>query len=198
MYSFPLTPAKIAELLEAPAGNVASNWPKISGALTARGIFSERVALAALATIRVETPLFLPQHEWGDDAYFTRMYDPLGQHAHLAGVLGNTQPGDGAKFCGRGFIQLTGRRNYLHFGHAIDVDLIAHPELAMASGIAAELFAQYFLEKKVVAAAEDQKWNECRRLVNGGYNGIDEFRGTIVALQVALQQQAPPAIAQGA
>lgn len=195
MYMFPLVPEKIAELIAAPPGNVAINWPKISGALNARGIFSERVALAALATLRVETPLFLPQHEWGDDAYFTRMYDPLGEHPHLARVLGNTEPGDGVKFCGRGFIQLTGRHNYAHYGQAVDVDLIAHPELAMSSGIAAELFAQYFLEKKVAAAAEDQKWNECRRLINGGYNGIDDFRATIVALQVALQ---PPAVAKGA
>jgi putative chitinase len=43
--------------------------------------------------------------------------------------LGNTEPGDGVRFKGRGLIQVTGRKNYGLMGTALALDLIAHPEL---------------------------------------------------------------------
>ncbi len=59
--------------------------------------------------------------------------------------LGNTQPGDGFKFRGRGFIQLTGRANYEAFSKAIfgDIRLINDPELAIVPEIAADITAYY-------------------------------------------------------
>lgn len=52
-----------------------------------------------------------PIHEHGKSAYFTKMYDPLGQRPSVARRLGNTQPGDGVKFAGMGYVQSTGRGN---------------------------------------------------------------------------------------
>lgn len=50
-----------------------------------------------------------PIKEYGNDAYFTRLY---WDNVKTRKQLGNIEPADGAKFCGRGFVQLTGRRNY--------------------------------------------------------------------------------------
>jgi putative chitinase len=97
----------------------------------------------ALATAYLETAHTMqPIKEIGGTAYFTRMYDIQGARPAKARELGNLSPGDGAKYHGRGYVQLTGKKNYarmtqrLHdFG--IDVDLVADPDLAMRPDIAA-------------------------------------------------------------
>lgn len=82
-----------------------------------------------LATTKHETAhTYLPIKEKGGAAYFTR-YDGRKD-------LGNTEPGDGARFCGRGYVQLTGRRNYRYFADNLGVALVDQPDLAMDPAIA--------------------------------------------------------------
>ena len=57
--------------------------------------------------------------------------------------LGNTQPGDGSKFKGRGLIQLSGRDNYKRVGDIIGVDLVANPELVNDPKYAAAVAMAY-------------------------------------------------------
>lgn len=80
-----------------------------------------------------------PIKEYGGDAYFRRMYDPAGARPKVAARLGNTQVGDGAKFCGRGYVQLTGRGNYVKAGNLLGIDLVGNPELAMRPNTAAAI-----------------------------------------------------------
>ncbi len=88
-------------------------------------------AAYALGTAHHETAKWQHLKELGGSTYFAR-YDGRKD-------LGNTQPGDGARFAGRGYVQLTGRSNYRKAGTAIGVDLIKEPQRAEDPAIAARL-----------------------------------------------------------
>src|SRR5579859_6869076 len=58
--------------------------------------------------------------------------------------LGNTEPGDGWKYHGRGYVQLTGHDNYARVGKELGLDLVNHPELAEDREIAAKIAVHYW------------------------------------------------------
>ena len=68
--------------------------------------------------------------------------------------LGNTQPGDGGKYIGRGYIQLTGRSNYARYGTMIGQDLLGNPQLLNTPAIAAEVAVKYMLDRCKVAQSD--------------------------------------------
>jgi predicted chitinase len=61
--------------------------------------------------------------------------------------LGNTQPGDGGKYIGRGYIQITGRGNYQAYADLTGHDLINNPALLNTPAIAAEVSVKYLLRR---------------------------------------------------
>jgi putative chitinase len=75
--------------------------------------------------------------------YFAKKYDPK-YAPKTAKILGNKQVGDGEKFHGRGFIQLTGRDNYRMASQALGIDLLKHPELAERPDVAAKIAIWYW------------------------------------------------------
>ena len=99
----------------------------------------------ALATSYLETAMTMqPIKELGGTAYFTRMYDIRGNRPAKARELGNLTPGDGAKYPGRGYVQLTGLDNYRKMtaklkAIGINVDLVSNPDLAMRPDVAAAI-----------------------------------------------------------
>lgn len=93
-----------------------------------------------LGTAYHETAMTMqPIHEYGNADYFRMMYDIQGRRPSVARSMGNTHPGDGAKYCGRGFVQLTWHDNYMRAGVLLGVDLVANPDLAMQPNIAAKI-----------------------------------------------------------
>lgn len=89
--------------------------------------------------------------------------------------LGNTQKGDGPRFRGRGLLHITGRANYTVCGQALGLDLISKPELleqpVPAARSAGWFWARY---KRLNSLADLERFGSITRLINGGYNGLDE------------------------
>jgi putative chitinase len=91
-----------------------------------------------------------------------------------SGRMGNTEDGDGAKFIGRGLIQLTGKDNYRAFGEAIGEDLVANPQLVEEPRYAA-LSAGWFWNKRGLnALADAMDITTLTIRINGGKIGIDD------------------------
>jgi predicted chitinase len=183
---FKLTDQQIAAIVGASPADVAANWPLVEGALESRGIRDPDVMIAAIATIAVETGgTFLPIDEFGDKAYFTRMYEGRAD-------LGNTRRGDGARYHGRGYIQLTGRGNYHEYGEKLGFPLEQKPDLAKTPEVAAAVLADYFKARAVDRSAMDEDWEMVRRKVNGGLNGWDQFRDLVRRLEDATGRNGSP------
>lgn len=100
---------------------------------------------------------------------------------------GPEETGEGYKYRGRGLIQLTGKDNYTNAGKALDVDLIAHPELVSEPKYAA-LTAGWFWNKRNLNAEADAKdYTGMTRKINGGVLGINERIARINAVLAELQ-----------
>lgn len=157
-----------------------------------------------LATAWHETAKTMkPIKEYGGAAYFTKMYDINGDRPAKARELGNLTPGDGARYCGRGYVQLTGKSNYLKAGKKIGADLVNNPTKAMDPGIAAHIMFTgmdegWFTGKKLSdyegGGGEFDAVN-ARRIING----IDKaksisghYRNFLVALLASESSAIPP------
>jgi putative chitinase len=100
-----------------------------------------------------ETKNFTTRREEGSKEYFMRKYDKK-YNPDNAAILGNVKPGDGARYFGRGDIQLTGRDNYTRVGRALGIDLVNQPELAEKPEIAAKI-AVYFWKNRVAPKVDN-------------------------------------------
>lgn len=105
-----------------------------------------------LATKYLETAATMqPIDERGGNSYFTRLYDIRGSRPSLARKMGNTEPGDGAKYHGRGDVQLTWRSNYERATKKLrelgyDVDFVANPDRVKEPHFAAIIMVYGMLE----------------------------------------------------
>jgi len=88
------------------------------------------------------------------------------------GRMGNNEEGDGAKYIGRGLIQLTGKENYANCGLGIGVDLLGNPDW-LSNPKYASLSAGWFWNKKGLNALADAMDIETMtKRINGGSIGI--------------------------
>lgn len=106
--------------------------------------------------------------------------------------LGNVQPGDGARYIGRGYVQLTGRSNYTAAGKALGLDLVNHPELAEQPEIAARIAVWFWQRNQVGRPARLGDLRETTRMVNGGYNGLADRQRRFRHYQRLLELRAEP------
>lgn len=128
-----------------------------------------------LATAFHETAQTMqPIKEYGGKSYFMRMYDKTGKRPRVARDLGNTQVGDGATFCGRGYVQLTGRANYARASREIGVDLVKYPDGALEPDIASRIMFAGMKDGWFTGKRLDHYFNgqtddprSARRIING-------------------------------
>ena len=91
--------------------------------------------------------------------------------------IGNTQPGDGVRFKGRGIFQITGRANYASIGKRLGVDLVDNPQLAATPQISVQTACIYWATHNLSALADSPAtaYDTCvaiTKKVNGGENGL--------------------------
>jgi putative chitinase len=89
--------------------------------------------------------------------------------------LGNTQPGDGRRYKGRGLIQLTGRANYREAGQAMGLPLESNPDVVVKDPYTnAAVAGWYWQSRNINTAADVGNFERVTRLINGGLNGYDD------------------------
>ena len=163
---------------DAPRRNIEKYLPLILASLEKLELGDRKMVLMALSTIRAESASFAPISE------FKSKYNTTpGKHAFnrydFRADLGNGAVGDGAKYKGRGFIQLTGKANYLTYSQRLGLGdrLLNNPELANDGKIAADILA-YFLKDKENLIRQDLAKSDlkaARHRVNGGSHGLKQF-----------------------
>ena len=137
------------------------------------GADTDRRQLAyCLATFKWETAHTMrPIDEHGSSDYFNSRYGP---QTRVGKMLGNTEPNDGADFHGRGYVQITGRRNYAKAKSLTGVDLLAEPSRAKDPNVAYQIAVQgmrdgWFTGKKLGQFINDGKcdYENARTIING-------------------------------
>jgi putative chitinase len=103
--------------------------------------------------------------------------------------LGNTRPGDGRRYKGRGLLQLTGRANYRRYGGLLDLPLEDHPELAADPVTSLRIACEYWKDRDINEQADADDLVRVTRLVNGGTNGLDDRGGYLRRAKVALRKR---------
>lgn len=140
-------------------------------------VFAEPLT-QAMSEFHIDTPLrqaaFLAQvgHESGSLRYVVEIADGSAYEGRKD--LGNTYPGDGPRYRGRGLLQITGRANYLSCGAALGLPLIFNPELLELPTNAARSAGWYWATRSLNKYADSDKFGSLTKAINGGHNGLDD------------------------
>ena len=170
--------------------------------MAAIGCTAERAARfvqplnAAMRQFGIDTPeriaAFLAQvgHESGRLHYVREIWNPAQcpwQAAYEGRTdLGNTHPGDGSLFRGRGLIQITGRTNYRECGLALSLPLESSPTLLEQADNAALSAAWFWMTHGCNELADAGEFVTITRHINGGTNGLQDRLALLATAQSAL------------
>lgn len=123
-------------------------------------------------------------HESGNFKYMEEIAS--GQAYEGRKDLGNTQPGDGKRYKGRGPIQLTGRANYASFGRKIGINLERYPELAANPSIGLHVAIFYWNDRRLSEIADEDDIEAITRKINGGLNGLDDRKAQLAKAKALI------------
>lgn len=168
--------AKFFAALRAPLFNGAFTSDQVAGIdaildeAEHRKTPRDRLAYMLATTYHETAATMEPIFERGPRAYFNK-YEPT---TKIGRELGNTVTGDGYRFRGRGYVQLTGRRNYRKASEELGFDIVASPQRALELGVAASIMFLGMTEGWFTGRKLDDyiKGDKCdyvnaRRIING-------------------------------
>ena len=147
----------------ATGGNIDRFWRPLNDAMDEFTINSPVRQAAFLAQIG---------HESGSLRYVRELAS--GEAYEGRADLGNTEPGDGIKFKGRGLLQITGRANYAECGSVLGEDLIGTPELLELPELASRSAGWFWSTRNCNEFADSGNFQKLTRRINGGLNGLTE------------------------
>lgn len=161
------TLAQLQRVMPHANARAATFQAPLNQAMESFAIDTPKRQAAFIAQIAHESAELLYTKELGSDERFTQLYEGRKD-------LGNTEPGDGARFPGRGLIQITGRANHLACGQALSLDLIGKPELLETPVPACASSGWFWVRHGLNQLADENRFFEITHRINGGYNGGDQ------------------------
>lgn len=159
-----VTPQQLVDLYQCPFVRAATYAPFLNAAMGAYEIVTPARIRAFLAQIG---------HESGRLKYVREIWGPTIAQQRYEGRkdLGNTEPGDGKKYMGRGLIQITGRANYQRVSDELDEDFITSPALLESPQWACLSAAWFWDSRSLNTLADAGKFDRITRKINGGQTG---------------------------
>lgn len=166
MSSTAVSPEQLQRMMpNVSAERATAMAPHLNRAMQEAGINTPKRAAAFIAQLG---------HESGQLRYFEELAS--GRAYEGRRDLGNTQPGDGTRYKGRGPIQLTGRANYEAASRALGVDLVKNPELAARPDVGFRVAAWYWNSRGLNQLADKGDFDGITQRINGGQNGAADRR----------------------
>lgn len=157
-----VTPAQLRQIVPTMSrARAEALAPHISRAMVLANINTPQRKAAFIAQIAHESDAFRTNEEYASGAAYEGRRD-----------LGNKQPGDGRRYKGRGFIQLTGRSNYTRAGRDLGIDLVGNPDFAKTNEGAALVTAWYWNANNLNRFSDRGDFLTLTRRINGGTNGL--------------------------
>lgn len=157
-----LTQAELTRIMPGLSASKAQQYlPHLNKAMQEAGIVGKQRQAAFLAQLGHESGGLRYMEEIASGAAYEGRRD-----------LGNTRPGDGTRYKGRGPIQLTGRANYRSAGRALGLNLEANPEQAARPSVGFRIAAWFWNSRGLNKLADSGAFREITRRINGGFNGL--------------------------
>lgn len=158
---FNLNPDKLKKV----ASGALKYYSELTGSMGIAAITTKQRACCYVAQLAHESGNFYYMEEIASGSAYEGRTD-----------LGNTQPGDGKRYKGRGPIQITGRYNYTQASKDLGIDLVNNPQLASKPEIGFKLSAWYWNKHNLNSYSDRYDFTGLTKAINGGTNGLADRR----------------------
>ncbi len=171
-----LSPNDLAAIApQIPSGRAAQLAPELNRTMIEYDITTPLRQAHFLAQVAHESDRFNALEEYASGADYEWRDD-----------LGNIYPGDGVRYKGRGLIQVTGRLNYRDCGRALGVDLVSNPTRLADPDLASRSAGWYWDSRKLNPDADRDDVRAVTKVINGGFNGLDDRMQLLAAAKKVL------------